>query len=224
MKKGLLVAALACSSIATAQVTFTIDNSLSIPSGSHYVRAAVDMNGDYLDDIVCTNSGNITILYQQANGSYTTASMNNNGHLDAFMCHDVAPNVYYLNDGSGNLVFNQGCIGNHAEGGNYGSIWVDYDNDGDQDCFIAKCRGGGSTASIDELHQNNGDGTFTDVTVAANMTNGFHQAWSAAWNDYDNDGDMDAMIGESGWGGSSDGHKLMRNNGDGTFTDITSGS
>ncbi|ASS50465.1 MAG: hypothetical protein A3D31_12930 [Candidatus Fluviicola riflensis] len=289
MKKGLLVAALACSSIATAQVTFTIDNSLSIPSGSHYVRAAVDMNGDYLDDIVCTNSGNITILYQQANGSYTTASMNNttvpnsadwslaigdidkngfndivygggngvtfmkanatgtaytevsfpeyvfsqrsnfvdinnDGHLDAFMCHDVAPNVYYLNDGSGNLVFNQGGIGDHAEGGNYGSIWVDYDNDGDQDCFIAKCRGGGSTASIDELHQNNGDGTFTDVTVAANMTNGFHQAWSAAWNDYDNDGDMDAMIGESGWGGSSDGHKLMRNNGDGTFTDITSGS
>ncbi|HLP55356.1 MAG TPA: FG-GAP-like repeat-containing protein [Fluviicola sp.] len=289
MKKGLLAATLVCSSAAMAQLSFTANSSLNIPSGSHYVRAAVDMNGDYLDDIVATNSNNITILYQQANGSFTTLSMNtsnvvnspdwslaigdidkngfndivygggggvtfmkanntgtafteitfpqyvfsqrsnfvdinNDGHLDAFVCHDVNPNVYYLNDGSGNLVFNQGGIGDHMEGGNYGSIWVDYDNDGDQDCFIAKCRGGGSTASYDELHKNNGDGTFTEVAFAAGIMNGFHQAWSAAWNDYDNDGDMDAMVGESGWGGSNDGHKLMSNDGDGTFTDVTAGS
>jgi ASPIC and UnbV/FG-GAP-like repeat/Secretion system C-terminal sorting domain len=289
MKKRLFAATILCSTLVTGQVTFTANNGLNIPGGSHYIRAAVDMNGDYLDDIVATNSNNITIFYQQANGTFNTVSMNttnvanspdwslaigdidkngfndivygggggvtfmkanatgtaytevsfpdyvfsqrsnfvdinNDGHLDAFVCHDVAPNVYYINDGSGNLTFNQGGIGDHVEGGNYGSIWVDYDNDGDQDCFIAKCRGGGSTASIDELHRNNGNGTFTDVTVAANMTNGFHQAWSAAWNDYDNDGDMDAMIGESGWGGSNDGHKLMSNDGDGTFTDVTAGS
>src|SRR5690606_7951230 len=45
---------------------------------------------------------------------------------------------------------------------------------------------------------------------------------SSAWADYDNDGDMDAMIGASST--TNGGHKLRRNNGDGTFTDITIGS
>lgn len=283
MKKGLLVATLVCSSIATAQISFSTGSSVSI--GASYVRATVDMNGDYLDDIVGINNSSIVILYQETNGTFTPTTINTNmvtntpdwsmavgdfdkngfndiiygggggvsfmkanstgtaftevpfpqyvfsqrsnfvdintdGHLDGFMCHDVNPNVYYLNDGTGNLIYNQGGIGDHPEGGNYGSIWVDYDNDGDQDCFIAKCRGGQSTASIDELHRNNGDGTFTEVGVAANMDHGFHQSWSSAWNDYDNDGFMDAMI------GSSDGslHILKHNNGDGTFTDVTTGS
>jgi hypothetical protein len=147
--------------------------------------------------------------------------INNDGHLDAFSCHDVNPNVYYLNDGSGNYTFYQGGLGDHPEGGNYGSLWTDYDNDGDQDLFIAKCRGGSSTAKIDELHRNDGGGNFTDVSVASGMADP-QQSWSAAWNDYDNDGWMDAMVGASS---PDDGmHKLKKNNGDGTFSDVTAGS
>ncbi len=283
MKKFLFIGVLFGSSVTMAQISFS--NASSVAISASYVRATVDMNGDYLDDIVGVNGSSIVIMYQQTNGTFTSTTIttnavvhtpdwslavgdfdkngfndivygsgggvsfmkanatgtaftevsfpeyvfsqrsnfvdiNNDGHLDGFMCHDVQPNVYYLNDGTGNLVYHQGGIGDHAEGGNYGSIWVDYDNDGDQDCFIAKCRGGGSTASIDELHRNNGDGTFTNVAVAANMDHGYHQSWSSAWNDYDNDGFMDAMI------GSSDGslHVLKHNNGDGTFSDMTTGS
>ncbi len=147
--------------------------------------------------------------------------INNDGNLDAFVCHDVDPNVYYINDGSGNLSFNQGGIGDHPDGGNYGSVWIDYDNDGDQDLFIAKCRGGSSSARINELHRNNGDGTFTDVSIESNLSDPV-QTWSSAWNDFDNDGDMDVVVGASS---TADGpHKFMRNNGDGTFTDITAGS
>ena len=48
------------------------------------------------------------------------------------------------------------------------------------------------------------------------------QTWSSAWNDYNNDGYMDAVIGASS---TADGtHKVMKNNGDGTFTDVTAGS
>lgn len=147
--------------------------------------------------------------------------LNNDGHLDAFVCHDVAPNVYYTNDGNGNLTFNQGGLGDHPNGGNYGSIFIDYDNDGDQDLFIAKCRGGQNTAKINELHRNNGNGTFTNVSQQANLADPI-QTWSSAWNDYNNDGWMDVVVGASS--GADGMHKFMRNNGDGTFTDITAGS
>ncbi|MFY8165608.1 MAG: FG-GAP-like repeat-containing protein, partial [Sediminibacterium sp.] len=154
--------------------------------------------------------------------------LNNDGNLDAFSCHDVDPNVYFMNNGSGVLTFYQSGVtpgattmGIHTEGGNYGSIFVDYDNDGDQDLFIAKCRGGAGTAKFNELHKNNGNGTFADVSVAANLYDPI-QTWSSAWADYDNDGDLDIVVGASS---TADGnHKYMRNNADGTFTDTTAGT
>lgn len=262
-------------------ITFFAANIASITGD--FKIAVADMNGDYLDDIVSINNGQVQIHYQQQNGTFTNSiypvttqflpnwsmaigdidkngfndivlgggqgvtflyanetgtgftsvsgneyvfsqrtnfvDLNNDGHLDAFVCHDVDPNVYYLNDGTGALTFHQGGIGDHPEGGNYGSIWVDYDNDGDLDLFIAKCRGGESTAKINELHRNDGNGEFTNVSTESNMADPI-QTWSAAWNDYDNDGFMDGFIGASSF---SDGkHKLMYNNGDGTFTDTTS--
>jgi hypothetical protein len=149
--------------------------------------------------------------------------IDNDGHLDAFACHDVAPNVYYMNDGDGNLSFNQGGFGDHLTGGHYATIWFDYDNDGDVDLFISKCSGGGqgAAARFNEMHRNNGDGTYTNVSVAANMNHG-NQTWSSAVNDFDNDGFMDVIVGVSSF--ANGGHLFMHNNGDGTFTDIAEGS
>jgi len=268
----------------TPPISFTASNLNPLSSGYQY--GVVDMNGDYLDDLVTVTLDTIQMHYQNTGGGFTFAEIehnpvsylpswslaagdfdkngfndllygngsgvtfmkannsgtgydviegpeyvfsqrsnfvdiNNDGHLDAFVCHDVDPNVYYMNDGNGNLQFNQGGLGDHPEGGYYGSIWTDYDNDGDMDLFVAKCRGGQSTAKINELFRNDGTGTFTNVSVAANMYDSV-QTWSSAWNDYDNDGYMDAVIGASSTADGS--HKFMRNNGDGTFTDITTGS
>jgi hypothetical protein len=138
--------------------------------------------------------------------------INADGALDAFVCHDVDSNVTFLNDGSGNLTFDQGGFGTTC--GNYGSIWVDYDNDHDVDCFVAKC----GCDPVDLFLRN--DGGLNYASIAGSM--GFadnHQSWSSAWGDFDNDGDMDALIGSS----SSSYHKLMRNDG-GTFTNVTAGS
>ena len=139
--------------------------------------------------------------------------INNDGNLDGFMCHDVDANVFFLNDGDGNLSFNQGGLGETC--GNYGSIWVDYEGDGDQDLFVAKC----GCDPVDILYRNNGDGTFTNVAGTLGFADS-HQSWSSAWGDFDNDGDMDVLVGSS----SSPTHKLMRNNGNGTFTNVTAGS
>lgn len=139
--------------------------------------------------------------------------LNNDGHLDAFVCHDVDANVGFINDGNGNLVFTQGGYGTTC--GNYGSIFTDYNNDGAVDLFVAKC----GCDPLDLLMWNNGSGAFTNVAPAQGMSDG-HQSWSSAWGDFDNDGDMDVLIGAS----SSGYHKLMRNDGAGNFTNATIGS
>jgi PKD repeat protein len=217
---------------------FSITNFPTTPAqfAPSWSMAIGDLNADGLNDLLYGGGSGVTFMisdslgtgYNQVSGSQYVFSqrsnfvdMNNDGHLDAFVCHDVAPNVYYINDGSGNLTFNQGGVGDHPNGGNYGSIWVDYNNDNLPDLFIAKCRGGSGTAKINELHRNNGDGTFTDVSVQSNLADPI-QTWSSAWNDFDNDGWMDVFVGASS---SADGmHKFMRNNGDGTFSNITAGS
>ena len=158
-------------------------------------------------------SGPEDIFSQRSN----FVDINNDGHLDAFVCHDVAPNVYYINDGSGNLSFVQGGLGDFASGGNYGSVWIDYDNDRDIDLFIAKC-GGSVARRTNQMHTNQGDGTYIENALDIGLADPM-QTWSSAWADYDGDGDMDVFV-----GASSGDHKLMENNGDGTFTDVTAGS
>ena len=246
--------------IATEQADFS-------PSWS---MAAGDFDRNGYNDLLYGGGSGVTFMKANDDGTaYTEISgseyvfsqrsnfvdINNDGHLDAFVCHDVQPTVYYINDGNGNLQFFQGPnsegvpsgIGGveydlapypgPQEGGNYGSVWVDYDNDRDIDLFIAKCRGGDIQWKYNELWRNNGDGTFSNVADITGYYNGFYpngghdnssnlgdpvQTWSAAWGDFNNDGYMDVYVGASASGDG--GHKLMKNNGDGTFTDVTAGS
>jgi hypothetical protein len=190
--------------------------------------AAGDIDGNGYNDLLYGGGSGATFMMANSSGTGFTevsfpqyifcqrtnmADLNNDGNLDAFSCHDVDANVAFYNDGSGNLTFSQGGFGTTC--GNYGSIFVDYDNDGDLDCFVAKC----GCDPVDLLMKNNGDGTFTNVAGPLGLADG-HQSWSSAWGDFDNDGDMDILIGSS----SSGYHKLMQNNGNGTFTNITTGS
>ena len=211
--------------------TIQLPNNITrMPSWS---MAAGDYNRDGILDFVLGATTGVTILTSQdGNLQYTVSNrtesifsqrnhfidINNDGHLDIFVCHDVAPNVYFLNNETNQLTFHQGGLGDVSNGGNYGSIWVDINNDNRPDLFIAKCRGDQSNAKINQLFVNNGQGSFTDISASANM-NQPNQTWSSAWGDFDNDGYMDAFIGISS---TSDGsHLLMHNNGNETFTDIT---
>src|ERR1051325_10506586 len=100
-----------------------------------------------------------------------------------------------MNDGSGNMSYFQSTGANLFGniGGNYASIWTDYDNDGDSDLFISKCSGPPC-----ELHRNNGNGTFTDVAYVSGLNFTTVSSWSSAIFDYDNDGDMDILVGSNG--------------------------
>ena len=151
----------------------------------------------------------------------TLSDIDNDGHLDAFVCHDVDQSHPYRNDGNGNMILDQSLINTLDVGGNYAAIWCDYDNDWDADLYITKCRGGaavGDPQRINLLYRNNGDGTFTEVGAEANMNDG-DQSWTTVFEDFDNDGDFDAFTVNHAWA-----NRLMENNGDGTFTDIIAGS
>jgi hypothetical protein len=93
-----------------------------------------------------------------------------------------------------------------------GSTFFDYNNDGHLDIYMA----GGTNQ--DALWENQGDGTFIDVSTAAGLssTTGFH-SFGAIAGDLENDGDRDLFIfTQKGFN-----NYLYINNGDGTFTDIT---
>lgn len=217
------------------ETNITTSDANYLPSWSMAI-GDIDKNG--FNDLVYGSGSGVTFMKANSTGtSFTEISgpeyvfsqrtnfidINNDGHLDAFVCHDVAPTVYYINDGNGNLVYGTGGLGDVPVGGHYASLWTDYNNDGLVDMFMSKCSGGGqgATAKYNELYRNEGNGVFTNVSVASNLYDPV-QTWSSAWNDYDNDGWMDVLVGASS---TSDGsHKLMRNNGDETFSDITSGS
>ena len=214
--------------------TFPLTSTVVTPSWS---IAAGDFDNNGYNDLIYGSGNGITILKANNDGTaYSTdrktqsylvqrtnfVDINNDGKLDAFACDDNAPNRYYINDGT-NLNHIQGGIGDFTSGGNYATNWFDFDNDGDIDVYIAKCGQGGSGVggNIDQLFRNNGDGTYTNVAVEANMANP-EQTWSGAVGDFNNDGWMDVIVGVNS---NSNGiTNVKRNNGDGTFTSVTTGS
>jgi hypothetical protein len=84
----------------------------------------------------------------------------------------------------------------------------DFDNDGHADLAI-------STKEGVLLYRSNGKGAFVDATVVSGIR-GVSEAASLTWFDYDHDGDLDLFI-----AGDGKPNQLWRNNGNGTFTDVT---
>jgi len=149
-------------------------------------------------------------------------------------------NALYRNNGDGTFSDVTEKAGVPGTGYGLGCVWGDYDNDGSPDLFVTQY-------GRNVLYHNNGDGTFTDVTDKARVAGTesgtlFHSG--ATFFDYDRDGRLDLYVGgyvnlDSGpryctfagvrtscppvaYKGSA--NILYHNNGDGTFTDVTSSS
>ncbi|MFN8548314.1 MAG: FG-GAP-like repeat-containing protein [Candidatus Eisenbacteria bacterium] len=97
-------------------------------------------------------------------------------------------------------------------GWGYQPGWFDYDNDGDVDLYYGNDNFFGGTPN--KLFRNNGDGTFTDVSVSSGANLGM-SSMGLAFGDYDHDLDLDVYISNI-----MTGNRLLRNNGNGTFTEV----
>jgi hypothetical protein len=237
-KRVLLGAAamLALSNANYAQVTFT---KIPVDTGYNYAGASwLDFDNDgYLDLLVAngvaTSTGDYNVLYRNnGNGTFTKITSgvvasdvgyslsvacgdyDNDGLPDLFFGGAFGPtptvtSLFYHNTGGGN--FEPITTGNLVNTmGNFIASWVDYDNDGFLDIFLA------NTGGPNYLFRNQGDGTFAAVTPAIPAhSSGRNLANGATWADYDNDGFPDVFI----FGGA--GHNLLfHNDHNGKFTQV----
>lgn len=150
------------------------------------------------------------------------ADYDRDGFLDLFVVnHGVtSPNggkslLYHNNrDGTFSQV-TSGAIVNDVVGAGFCALWEDYDNDGFPDLLVISYATGNHF-----LYHNSGNGTFSRVTTGIVATDYWPQgSVCAAWGDYDNDGLPDLFVTD----GAGTRNQLYHNQGNGTFTRVTSG-
>ena len=125
---------------------------------------------------IVTNTGNFE--------TQSWADIDNNGFPDVYVGDNFGSGLIFSNQGDGSFA----GIGAIAQGGNLGSVFADYDNDGDEDLFLTYNDG----ISPLRLLQNNGDGSFTEIT--GTLLNEFSNGWGLAVADYDRNGFLDLMV------------------------------
>jgi hypothetical protein len=140
------------------------------------------------------------------------------GYLDVFVVYADAGsggrNVLYHNNG--NATFTPVASGPWVNdlGDFRSATWIDYDNDGNLDLSIV------SAGNHNFLYHNLGNGTFSKVTTNAIYNDVLYHSDGASWADYDGDGFIDFFVANSG----GERNFLYHNNGNDTFTKITSGA
>ena len=196
-----------------------------------------DYDNDGDEDIVAVGTYQPHVLYRNnGNGTFTNvadqagiadprggwgslfADYDNDGFLDLYITRGgwsgAAENTLYHNNGDGTFTDVTHTAGVADPQSSFCAAWADYDNDGFLDLYIADGVIGDGAANV--LYRNNGDGTFTNIAESAGVAN-TGNSLGTAWGDYDKDGYIDLHVVNFGQS-----NVLYRNNGDGTFTDVTS--
>jgi hypothetical protein len=145
----------------------------------------------------------------------------NSGFLDLVVANLFGTNAYYENNNGMFIKISQGDPVQDADYG-VGALAADYDNDGNLD--LAFTSGAFYSLSHNRLYHGNGDGTFSQASGGV-VTNLAAYFGPGAWGDYDNDGFVDLLVLNHGTANANGGpNVLYHNNGDGTFTRVTSGA
>ena len=210
------------------RLSFTTQAVAGITGG--YNNCIVDMNGDYLDDIVsAVSTTQLVISYQQIGGTFSTSTITipNSTVLPSW---SIAAGDYD-NNGYNDLVYGSGSgvvfLKANSNGTGYTSDrktqnylvqrtnFVDINNDGKLDAFACDDNAPNRYYINDGTNLNHIQGGIGDFASGGN--------YASNWFDYDNDGDVDMYLAKCGQGGSGVGGNidmLLKNNGDGTYTNV----
>jgi hypothetical protein len=197
------------------------------------IASVADWDNDGWDDISIGNNyfrnrgdgafENVTSTIGIGNGQAVWGDFDNDGYVDAYVVSGGDGDRLYRNNGNGTFTDVTAASGLSNPAPTVTPVWLDYNNDGHLDLFIANGRreaSGQETYFQDKLWKNNGDGTFTDVTVSSGIAAAepapYLDCWGATACDYNNDGLTDIFVATYRLAPDL----LYRNNGDGTFTEV----
>ncbi|MFB9108674.1 FG-GAP-like repeat-containing protein [Flavobacterium gyeonganense] len=165
---------------------------------------------------------NVGITSKNMSGGVIVDDFNNDHYLDIVTSDWSLDGVmhYYQNNQKGKYFdYSKASELGRFKGG-LSMMQADYDNDGDTDIFVMRgawMRKFGRQPN--SLLRNNGDGTFTDVTIKSGLYSEF-PTQAGTWNDFNNDGYLDLFIGNESSDNESYPSELYLNNQDGTFTNV----
>jgi hypothetical protein len=152
---------------------------------------------------------------------------NNDGYLDIVTsAWGVEDEMHYFGNNADGTFSDRSAQSRLKElTGGLNLMQIDYNNDGFKDIFVL--RGAWLRDNYgkqpNSLLKNNGDGTFSDVTIVSGLLS-FHPTQTATWNDFNNDGWLDVFIGNESWEGNASSGKhpaeLFISNQDGTFSNV----
>ncbi|MCA0152773.1 FG-GAP-like repeat-containing protein [Winogradskyella vincentii] len=188
------------------------DNDLFVTSDVSGNRL-FENTGNMVMSEITTTSGMLTDIFPYYGASW--GDYNNDGYLDAFISirDQNIPNILYKNNGNKTFTLVNIEAGLLTTGYmSFCSAFLDYDNDGDQDIYVANDK----IIFPNLMYRNNGDGTFTEVGL--NTGSGIYMdGMSATVEDVNNDGWLDIYVTND-----NDDSALLINNTDGTFSDLAS--
>ncbi|WP_411894828.1 FG-GAP-like repeat-containing protein [Winogradskyella sp. A2] len=188
------------------------DNDLFITSDNSGNRLFENLGNMIMSEITST-SGMLTDIFPYYGASW--GDYNNDGYLDVFISirDQNIPNILYKNNGDKTFTLANLEAGLLTTGFmSFCSAFLDYDNDGDQDIYVANDK----VNYPNLMYRNNGDGTFTEVGL--NTGSGIYvDAMTVTVEDLNNDGWLDIYVTND-----NDDSILLINNTDGTFLDLAS--
>jgi len=209
---------------------------INVATGNTYLGNGVsfyDFDNDGWDDITLTTADTDEVrFFKNINGSFveqnfslpflnyetksvTWVDFDNDGDSDLFVTSETVGNK--LIENLGNMTFQDisatsGIATNNMS--TYGASWGDYNNDGFLDVFLSNR----TFVVPNKLYKNEGGGSFTDVTLQAGIDQTALFSFCSAFLDINNDGLQDIYVSNDKLNFKN---KLYKNNGDGTFDDIS---
>ena len=166
--------------------------------------------GSAFTSILYRNNGNSTFTEVTASSGITTnyyiwgaewGDYNNDGNLDLFLATTTGLFQLYKNNGNGTFTDVASTVGISDGESGYSCAWLDYDNDGDLDLYIAR-----GQSFPDRMYRNDG-AMFTEVAASIGLNDLQHSSCVTA-GDFNNDGSVDLYVNNNG-----SANRLFRNSG-----------